>query len=99
MLDEKSGKINARGNVNKNLYSGIQRVKSYIKDANGRNVFENTEEETEVLLTMGEWLETNGEGIYGTTFFKQFGEGTVNAEEGFFKDYNEKAFTSRIYFK
>lgn len=54
-----------------------------------------TDEETEVLLTMGKWLETNGEGIYGTTFWKQFGEGEINAEEGFFKDGDEKAFTEK----
>ncbi len=53
-----------------------------------------TQEETEVLLTMGKWLETNGEGIYGTTFWKKFGEGKVNAKDGFFQDGDEKQFTN-----
>ena len=53
-----------------------------------------TDEETQVLLTMGEWLSRNGEGIYGTTFWKVFGEGQVNAEEGFFRDNDEKQFTN-----
>ncbi|MBQ9118998.1 MAG: alpha-L-fucosidase [Lachnospiraceae bacterium] len=54
-----------------------------------------TAEETQVLKDIGAWLSVHGEGIYGTTFWKTFGEGEVNAEEGFFKDYDEKAFTSQ----
>lgn len=54
-----------------------------------------TEEETKVLLDVGAWLKTNGEGIYGTTYWNVFGEGEVNAEEGFFKDNDEKQFTPR----
>lgn len=53
-----------------------------------------TEEEKKVLLSLGKWLEINGEGIYGTTFWKQFGEGEVNAADGSFQDNDEKAFTS-----
>lgn len=53
-----------------------------------------TKEETQVLLDMGRWLETNGEAIYESRFWKKFGEGEVNAEAGFFKDGDEKAFTS-----
>ena len=53
-----------------------------------------TDEETAVLLEIGEWLSKNGEGIYGTTFWKQFGEGEVNNEAGFFKDSEEKQFTA-----
>ncbi len=54
-----------------------------------------TEEETKVLLDMGAWLKVNGEGIYGSTFWKKFGEGEVNAEAGFFKDGDEKAYTDK----
>ena len=54
-----------------------------------------TDEETAVLLETGEWLRKNGEGIYGTTFWKQFGEGEVNNEAGFFKDYDEKHYTEK----
>ncbi len=53
------------------------------------------DEEVEVLEAMGEWLKINGDGIYGTTFWKVFGEGEVNAEDGFFKDNDEKPFTEK----
>jgi alpha-L-fucosidase len=52
-----------------------------------------TDEETKVLLDIGKWLSVNGDGIYGTTPWKMFGEGEVNNEDGFFKDSDEKAFT------
>lgn len=53
-----------------------------------------TKEETQVLLETGKWLSVHGEAIYGTTFWKQFGEGDVNASDGSFQDNEEKAFTS-----
>lgn len=53
-----------------------------------------TEEETAVLQGVGRWLQRNGEGIYGTTFWKTFGEGEVNSEAGFFKDSDEKQYTA-----
>ncbi len=54
-----------------------------------------TPEETQVLKEIGKWLSVNGEGIYGTTFWKSFGEGEVNAQEGFFMDNEEKCFTEK----
>ncbi len=54
-----------------------------------------TDEETAVLTEIGEWMAVNGEGIYGTTFWQQFGEGEVNNEGGFFKDNEEKQFTAK----
>lgn len=54
-----------------------------------------TAEETDVLLSIGKWLKTNGEGIYGSRPFRVFGEGKVNAKEGFFKDGKAKPFTEK----
>ena len=54
-----------------------------------------TDEETAVLQGLGAWLQINGEGIYGTTHWKTFGEGKINAEEGAFKDNDEKPFTAQ----
>ena len=53
-----------------------------------------TAEETAVLREIGRWMRQNGEGIYGTTFWKRFGEGEINNEAGFFKDGDEKRFTA-----
>ena len=54
-----------------------------------------TDEETAILREIGAWLSKNGDGIYGTTFWKQFGEGKVNNEGGFFKDGDEKQYTAK----
>ncbi len=56
-----------------------------------------TEEETKVLEELGEWMDINGEGIYGTVPWRQFGEGDVNNSEGSFMDNDEKQFTSKDY--
>ena len=54
-----------------------------------------TAEEAKVLREIGEWLSVNGEGIYGTTFWKKFGEGKGNVSEGFFKDNKEVRYTKK----
>lgn len=54
-----------------------------------------TERETAVLLEIGKWLSANGEGIYGTVPWLKFGEGKVNAKEGFFRDNKKKPFTKK----
>ena len=56
-----------------------------------------TDEETAVLEEIGDWMKDNGEGIYGTTPWKVFGEGDTNNVEGSFKDNDEKEFTSKDY--
>jgi alpha-L-fucosidase len=48
-----------------------------------------------VLLDIGGWLRKNGEGIYGTTYWQQYGEGPTRVTEGAFKDTNRGSFTSR----
>ena len=53
-----------------------------------------TDEETLVLEEIGEWMNVNGEGIYGAIPWKTFGEGSVNNVEGSFMDNDEKDFTS-----
>jgi alpha-L-fucosidase len=45
-----------------------------------------TEEETQTLLGTGKWLEVNGEAIYGTRPWKQFGEGPTESASGSFAD-------------
>lgn len=56
-----------------------------------------TDEETAVLKGIGKWMAVNGEGIYETVPWRQFGEGSVNNKAGFFQDNDEKLFTSGDY--
>ena len=53
-----------------------------------------TDEETDILLTIGKWLEKNGDGIYGTTYWQIFGEGPTEVDTGAFTDCNRTPFTS-----
>jgi alpha-L-fucosidase len=53
-----------------------------------------TEEETAVLQDLGRWLKINGEGIYDTIPWKTYGEGSCNAEGGYFTDGEEKGYTA-----
>jgi len=53
-----------------------------------------TDEETQVLLETGKWLEINGEAIYGTRPWKIYGEGPTESASGQFVD-QKKGFTSK----
>ena len=52
-----------------------------------------TEEETNVLLGTGKWLDVNGEAIYGTRPWKIYGEGPTESASGEFKE--QKPYTSK----
>ena len=53
------------------------------------------EDQQEVLVELGEWLEVNGEAIYGSRPWLTFGEGPTKEPEGHFKNHN--AFTKLVY--
>jgi alpha-L-fucosidase len=47
------------------------------------------------LLSVGKWLDVNGDAIYGTRPWKVYGEGPTLVADGPFKDGNSKPFTSQ----
>ena len=53
-----------------------------------------TKEEENDLLEIGKWLEKNGDGIYGTTYWKQYKEGEAVAASGPFSDSKEVDYSS-----
>lgn len=53
-----------------------------------------TQEEQEVLRSVGAWFEKNGESIYDTTYWQVFGERPTQVEDGAFTDTNRMPFTS-----
>jgi len=52
-----------------------------------------TEEQKNVLLSIGEWLNVNGESIYGTRCWKKSGEGSTPSTKGSFSDNEAIAYT------
>ena len=52
-----------------------------------------TQEEESALLTIGEWVAKNGDGIFGTTFWSQYKEGESVVATGSFSDSKEVEYT------
>lgn len=53
------------------------------------------DEDAHILKEVGKWLKVNGEAIYGTKYWKIFGEGPTDVPEGHFTDTTGKNYTSR----
>jgi alpha-L-fucosidase len=53
------------------------------------------EKEQEILLEIGQWLDVNGEAIYGTRPWRVYGEGPTRVKEGMFTDTERSDFTGR----
>jgi alpha-L-fucosidase len=53
-----------------------------------------TEEQQAVLLSIGKWLNINGDAIYGTRCWAKHGEGSVKGTSGTFTDNEASAYTT-----
>ncbi|OPZ27507.1 MAG: Alpha-L-fucosidase [Bacteroidetes bacterium ADurb.BinA174] len=54
-----------------------------------------TDEQKNILLSIGEWLNINGESIYETRCWKKFGEGETESTKGSFSDNKATAYTAQ----
>ena len=57
----------------------------------------NPEGAAKTLLAVGSWLKLNGDAIYGTRPWRQFGEGPTKFEAGSFHDTESKPYTAEDY--
>ncbi|SDX10272.1 alpha-L-fucosidase [Lutibacter oricola] len=53
------------------------------------------EDQKEILLEMGDWLETNGEAIYDTKYWETFGEGPTEVKKGHHSEGNNQDLSAK----
>ncbi|MEM9657186.1 MAG: alpha-L-fucosidase, partial [Planctomycetota bacterium] len=52
------------------------------------------DQDRDILLAIGKWLKLNGEAIYGSTFWKTYGEGPTGTATGHLAESKDKPFTA-----
>jgi alpha-L-fucosidase len=53
------------------------------------------EKDREILLSIGKWLRVNGEAIYGTTYWKTYGEGPTKTSTGHLAEHKDQPFIAQ----